>query len=300
MSDSVFVPVTDHMERERRVRGSNAGVIGAGKYIALGALLLATAAEISTAHADDGLRDLCPDRPGKGTSACTVDPGYFQLESDIFNGTFQRAGSISTETYYVTDPNLKYGVSGDFDIEASIAPDVIVRSHDSRTGATQTWSGIGDLYLRAKWAAVGNSGDDVAVTIEPYVKLPTAPVGVGNGFVEGGVVTPISIALNDGWSVAMTPELDVLKNSASQGRHLIVSDVVGVGRTICSGITLGAEIWESTSFDPYGTTQFWSFDFDGAWQPDGNPNLQFDAGINIGLNRATPNSQVYAGVTRRF
>ena len=168
---------------------------------ALVATLFDVALGCSCAHADDDVRDLCPDRPGKGTSACTVDAGYFQIESDLFNGTFQRVGPVTTSTYYLTDPNLKYGVNADFDVEANIAPEVIVRSHNSTTGMTQTWSGVGDLYLRAKWAAIGNSGSDIALTIEPYLKLPTAPMGVGNGAIEGGIVLPVSIALDGNWSL---------------------------------------------------------------------------------------------------
>ena len=98
----------------------------------------------------------------------------------------------------------------------------------------------------------------------------------------------------------MTPEVDVLKDSVFEGRHFVVSDVIGISRTVGAGVILGAEIWESTSFDPSGTSQSWSFDLDGAWQPHGNPDLQFDAGLNIGVNRATPRSQVYVGVTHRF
>jgi hypothetical protein len=267
-------------------------------YFVLGLTISVACAD--RAFADDTLRDLCPDRPGKGTSACTLDAGYFQLESDLFNGTVQRSGAITTDTYYVTNPNLKYGVSDDFDIELNLAPDVIVRMHDAENGLTQTWSGIGDLYLRAKWAAIGNSGSDFALAIEPYLKLPTAQIGIGNGAIEGGVVMPISLSLGDDWSLGSTPEVDMLKNAVSYGRHLSLTDVIGIGRTIGSGVTLGAEIWESTNLDPSGTTQSWSFDLDGAWQPDGSPDLQLDVGINLGLNHNTPGSQVYVGISRRF
>jgi hypothetical protein len=167
------------------------------------ALLLALAA--SNAHADVNLRDLCPDRPGKATSACTVDAGYFQLESDLFNGSFQRAGGITTDTWFVTNPNLKFGVSDDFDVEANLAPLVLIRTHDSLTDMTRTLSGIGDLFLRAKWAAIGNGGSNFAFALEPYLKLPTARVGIGTGAVEGGLVVPISLTLGDGWSLGSTP-----------------------------------------------------------------------------------------------
>ncbi|MBI3678069.1 MAG: hypothetical protein HY243_15780 [Proteobacteria bacterium] len=50
---------------------------------------------MASAPAAADLRPLCPDRPGKGTSACTGDEGYFQIESDVFNETIERSGGIN-------------------------------------------------------------------------------------------------------------------------------------------------------------------------------------------------------------
>jgi outer membrane putative beta-barrel porin/alpha-amylase len=168
-------------------------------------------ATTSSACADEALRDLCPDRPGKGTSACTLDEGHFQLESDVFNGSFQRTGGVTTNIWFVTDPNLKYGIADNVDIEANLSPLVVVRTHNARTGATSVIGGIGDLFLRAKFALVGNSGSDFALALDPFLKIPTARIGIGNGAVEGGILVPISVSLGDGWSLGSTPELDVLR-----------------------------------------------------------------------------------------
>ncbi len=302
-----FVPLTDHfetrivnlafdssedcsLETKRRHRW--------GRWLCICTVL--AVAGTAPALADDNLRDLCPDRPGKGTSACTLDAGYFQIESDLFNGSFQHISGITTDTYFVTNPNLKYGISDKFDVEASLAPFVIVHTHESLTGTSQTVSGIGDLFVRGKWAVIGNGGSEFALVLEPYVKLPTARIGIGDGAVEGGLVVPMSLNLGDGWSLGSTPEVDILKNAIGNGRHLTLTDVVGIGRGVGLGITVGAEIWESTNFDPTGTAQSYSFDLNGAWQPDGSPNLQLDVGINFGLNRNTPGSQVIFGISIRL
>jgi hypothetical protein len=258
------------------------------------ALVLAPA----VAHADDSLRPLCPDRPGKGTSPCTLDEGHFQIEIDAFDDTFQRSGGVTIDTTVAADPTLKYGLTDDFDIEASIAPYISMRTHDSATGTTQTVSGIGDLYLRAKWIFPSGSGGPLAAVIEPFVKIPTAAHGLGDGAVEGGVVLPLSYDLGGNWSLAMTPETDFLKNAIGDGRHVTFVDVVGLGRAFDNGVTLGAEVWTSQDFDPSGTTRQYSFDLDAAWQPD--PDIQLDGGVNIGLNAATPDVQIYAGISRRF
>jgi hypothetical protein len=263
-------------------------------------LALAFGAATSSAFADDGPRDLCPDRPGRGTSACTLDAGYIQLESDLFNASFAHADGVTTDTWFITNPNLKYGLTDDLDVEANIAPYEIVRTHDAKTDTTTTDEGIGDLFLRAKWAAIGNGGSDFALVLEPFLKVPTAPRGVGDGAVEGGLVVPIAWALPDGWQLGSTPEIDINKNANDDGRHVAFTDVVGLSRGVGAGVTLGVEAWESTDVDPAGSTQQYSFDLNAAWIPDGMPNLQLDGGVNIGLNRNTAGAQIYAGVSKRF
>lgn len=244
----------------------------------------------------DDLRPLCPDRPGKGTSPRTVDPGHFQLEVDAFDGAYQRSRSVTTDTYAFGNPTLKYGLTDDLDIEASLAPYETVRTHDGLSDSTV--SGIGDLYLRGKWNFRGNDDGPFATVLEPFLKIPTAVRPLGNGAVEGGLVVPLGYDLGNGWSLAATPEGDLVENAFGGGYHIAAVNVVGIGRSFDAGLTLGAEIWTSQDFDPARTTGQYSFDLDAAWQSD--PNLQLDGGINLGLNRDTPDAEIYIGLSRRL
>jgi hypothetical protein len=269
------------------------------------ALLLATALDCSPAHGDDAntsgqLRDLCVDRPGKGTSPCTVDVGHFQIEADIFNGTFERQDGVSTRTYFFANPTFKFGVNDNLDIEVNIAPLVQVMTKDETTGASTTLTGIGDLFLRAKFDIFGNGVGNFGLVVEPYVKIPTARGGIGDGALEGGALAPMALDLGDSWSLSATPEIDILKNAEGEGRHFALSTVVGLGRSVGGGVSLGAELWALTDFDPDGDTRQYSFDVAAAWQPAADPDLQFDGGVNFGLNGATPGVQVYIGVSRRL
>ena len=267
------------------------GIIGL--TMALGLL----AAAPTGAHAADSLRDLCPDRPGKGTSACTVDAGHWQLEVDAIDVTRDRSGGATTDSWVVADPNLKYGVTDTLDLEAGIAPYEAVHSRDHATGATTTDSGIGDFYLRAKDMVLSGQ---VSVALEPYVKLPTAKRSLGNGKAEAGVVVPLAQALPDGWSLGVTAEADALENAAGHGRHGAGSLTLGLSRGVGGGVNLGAELWGGWNFDPSGHGRQRSFDVSAAWIPVKDANLQLDGGVNLGLNRQTPQAQVYAGVSRRF
>ena len=94
------------------------------------------------APAAGALRPLCTDRPSKGTSACTVDRGHLQLETDLFNGTWDRSGGVSTDTYLFTNPTLKFGVTDAFDLEANIVPYEQVRTVDHNAGTSATASGV--------------------------------------------------------------------------------------------------------------------------------------------------------------
>jgi len=60
---------------------------------------------------DDQLRDLCTDRPPKANLPCTVDPGHFQYESDVFNWTRSVSGGTTTDTFLYTNPTLKVGLT---------------------------------------------------------------------------------------------------------------------------------------------------------------------------------------------
>ena len=64
------------------------------KWAALPLLFCASA---TIAHADQ-LRDLCPDRPGLGTPACTVDKGRVLLEVGLADWTRDDSGGTRTDT----------------------------------------------------------------------------------------------------------------------------------------------------------------------------------------------------------
>ncbi len=264
------------------------------------ALALALGLTTATAHAQDsGLRPLCPDRPSKGTSACTVDAGHLQLEADAANYTHDSSGGFTTDPWAVASPTLKLGVAGALDLEASLAPYVNIRTRDQATGARATASGVGDLYLRGKLNLAGNAGGDFGLALEPFVKAPTAAAGVGNGAWEGGLLAPVSYNLPKGWSLGVTPEADLLADASGSGRHVALALPVGLGHAV-GPVAATVEVWTSQDFDPTGTVRQYSLDLAAAWQPHSQPNLQLDGGVNLGLNHATPDVQLYVGLARRF
>jgi hypothetical protein len=249
---------------------------------------------------DADLRSLCTDRPTKSTAPCTVDAGHWQVESDIYNFTTQTTDGVTTVTQLFTNPTLKLGITNTLDFEVNITPYEQVQIHDSVAGTTVTAGGVGDLFLKAKWNLIGDDGGNFAAAILPYVKVPTAGHVIGNGEVEGGVIAPLQWNLPANVQLAVVPELDSLANAAGSGHHPNTSLDFALAYPVTKEVTLDAELWGDMNFDPTGTVSQASFDLGAAWIPAKSPTLQLDAGVNLGLNRATPSVQAYVGVSHRF
>jgi hypothetical protein len=249
---------------------------------------------------DADLRAFCTDRPTKSTGPCTVDAGHFQYESDVFNLTYDTSGGADTTTLLYTNPTLKLGLTNTIDAEVNIAPWETITSKDRATHRTVRASGVGDLYIRVKANLLGDDGGDVSFALVPYVKVPTAPNGVGNGAVEGGLIAPIQVNLPANWSLTIDPEGDILKNAIGDGDHFNTSGLLSFSRPLSKTVTLSLEVWSDVNFDPGGTVTQASFDLGAAWIPASHPNFQLDGGVNLGLNNQTPAAQAYVGVSQRF
>ena len=243
------------------------------------------------------LRDFSTDRPTKSNVPFTVDAGHFQYESDIVNFTHQQSGTTVTDTLLVPNPTFKLGLTSNVDLELNIAL-VGVHTFDAVSGTWSSQWGNGDLFVRGKINLWGNDGGKSAFALIPYVKLPTAPAGIGNGAVEGGVIAPLAFKLPNDFTLLFNSEVDALKDSVGDGRHANFINLVNLSRPIVKDVTLYVELWSDFNDDPSQRTTQYSLDTALAWVV--RPNLQLDVGANFGLNSQTPAIQLYAGISQRF
>jgi hypothetical protein len=243
----------------------------------------------SAAHADD----VCADRPSKSSNPCTTPVGTFQLESDLFNGSYLRQGGVTTDFTTGPNPTLKYGVTSTLDVEVNMALYEDLRVH-SRAGTTDT-SGIGDLYVRVKDKLPDFYGWQVSVV--PYVKIPTAHGNLGNDEVEYGASTAIQHQFGP-WTVTTNPEVDILKNANNHNEHAQFQDVFNVGYQLTPKVNVSGELWGLYDFEPIGGVQQYSADIAASYLIASD--LSVDGGLNFGLNKQTPGVQVYAGFSKRF
>jgi hypothetical protein len=194
-----------------------------------------------------------------------------------------------------SNPTFKVGLTNNADLEVNV-PFAGVRTFGS--GASSTLWGIGDTFVRSKINLWGNDGGDTAAAIIPYVKAPSAPIGIGNGAVEGGLCGPMALSLPNSFTLLLVPEIDVLKNIGDNGRHGNYVFDVNLSREVIKNVTAYVELWSDYDADPTQGGTLMSFDMAVAWVF--LPNSQVDFGANFGITRATPAVQVYTGLSQRF
>lgn len=262
-----------------------------GQDLCVAAALLGLA---TPAMADDGT--ICADRPGKTTNPCTVPAGHFQVETALADYTMQNSGGERDTLLTLGETTFKYGVSSDTDIEIDITP--WARGTSRSHGMHSTVSGIGDTNLIVKHEFTSSSAP-FQISAYPFVKIPTARKPAGNGKLEGGLVLPIQYSIGKSpFSITASPEMDWLANSDGHGHHAAMVQAVSFGWQATKKLNLSAELYEQWDWEPEGTTVQSSFDLAGAYVV--RRDLQLDGGVNVGIDRAAPDVEVYFGIAKQF
>lgn len=239
---------------------------------------------------------ICADRPSKSTGECTVPKGSWQVETGLIDWTRDKSDGVTTDQASWGGSLVKYGISDNADIELGITPLETERVHGS--GTDEHHSSFGDTLVRAKYRLTPADAP-VLVALDPFVKLPTANHQLGNGKVEGGLLVATSAALGkSGLTLSLDPELDWIADADGDGHHAATQQVINLGLAINDKLTLSAELWGRWDWDPAGTGKQASADGSIAYLV--NNDLQLDAGANLGLNRQTPDVEVYSGISVRF
>jgi hypothetical protein len=243
------------------------------------------------------LRAFCADRPGQATLPCTVDRGHFQLETALADATYDRSGGVVTDSLALGESTLKYGVADRTDVELSLAPYEVMRTHDPQSHATGTIYGPSDLTVALKQNIFGDYRGPLATAIEPFLSLPTGRSGIGDGGVEGGVLLPVAFGFKSA-VLNLNAELDLRRDADGSGVHPEEVEIVNVAWSLPANLGLTTELFARERQDPAGVVTETSADVALAL---GIPkDLQLDVGANFGLNSQTPAVEAYCGVSKRF
>ena len=257
------------------------------------ALILALAAGLLAGSANaQTLRDFCAERPGKATPPCILNAGHAQLEVGLADAVFERSRGAHEDAYALGGAEVRFGLTRRVEVEAGWTPLIV----DHERGVAHR-TGTGDAVLGVRGALTDPDAEGPAVSLQGFVTAPTATHGLGAGGWTGGLRLPASLPLGPNSDLGLTPEVDVVRDAAGGGTHLAWLGAAGVSHAF-GPTTLGAEVWGEIDDDPSGKVHEASADFTAAYAV--GQDAQLDAGVNLGLNRATPDVEIYAGVARRF
>jgi hypothetical protein len=239
---------------------------------------------------------ICAARPGKATPACTVPAGHFQLETGLADWSLQKDRGERETSLVIGETIIRYGLTGRSEVEIDVTP--WQRSTSRGPGVRNRASGIGDVTVGYKQQLTAPAAA-VQAALLPVVKIPTAKHALGNGKWEAGLLAPIGYALpHSSLSIGLTPEVDWVADGDGHGHHAAMAEVASFGWQASDRLNLSAELWGQWDWDPAGTTRQASADGSVAYLL--SDDVQIDAGANFGLNRQTPDVEVYGGVSKRF
>jgi hypothetical protein len=241
------------------------------------------------------MREMSTDRPDTTESPYTVDAGHFQVEMSIAQFTRDRAEGVKTETLEALPVNIKAGLLNNVDVQLLIDPYVNQRVKSAGRRSSRD-DGFGDTTLRLKVNLLGNDGGPIAVGVMPFVKFPTAVGALGNGRAEGGLIVALAAALPGGFDVGTMAEFDVLRDAANRG----------YGTAVLHTLTLGHELYgpfqgyvEYAGTAPIDTGETYQAVLGAGMTLGLGPDVQLDAGVNVGLSDSADDIQAFVGVSFR-
>ena len=250
--------------------------------------------------ADKPLRDMSTDRPDDTESPYTVDAGHIQFETTLAGASRSRRdeSGVASDGYEFGTTNLRIGLTDRLEVDAIFEPYGV----SDPDGAGGRSSGVGGLTLRTKLNLMGADGadkaGDVAIGLLPFVNLPlNRRNGIGPAAVEYGFILPVDVGLGHGWSVGLNAEVLVLRQdpdgpydpefltSASFSKQW--TPKLGTYYELAAELSRRDPLGDIVKFDTGATYAL-------------TPNLQVDAGVELGLTRASDRVGGFVGVSMRF
>jgi len=260
-------------------------------------ILFAAMAIAAPAFAKEGRREFCPDRPGLGTPACTVEPGTVMMEVGLADWTLDRTADTRTDAWTFGDALLRAGLTPSLEVQLGWTMLGHVRERDRTTGDVSRRTRTGDVRVALRKNLSNPDGSGFSVALMPYATLPLGGDGVGAGDWGAGLIVPASFDLG-ALSLGLTPHVDAAVDGDGNGRHLAYGSVVGLGFNVSDDISMSAEVSLTRDRDPGGHSTEALAGLSAGWQP--HDDSQWDVGANIGLNRDSPDVELYFGFARRF
>lgn len=256
------------------------------------ALLLPTAA-----WAQDDPR-FCPNRPSLESSACTTESGRVHVEFSVADWTLDDTADERNDTILGGDFLARFGVGPSTELQVAWTPIAYARLRDKATGAVSRVARPGDARLAVRQNLAKPDGSGLSYGIEPFVTMPLGHEPVGAGTWGAGVVLPVTYDVNDVVNVGFTGELDAAPDEDGRGRHFQYSGVAATSLSLSDAVSLTLEGELLRDDDPAGHDTQALGGVGITWKY--SKTRAFYAEAIGGLNRASPDVQIYAGVAALF
>ena len=235
------------------------------------------------------MRGFETDRPDATESAYTVDAGHFQLESNMFLTDRSSADGVRTIQNTFNGFNLKLGITNSLDIQ--FVAETYVSTRIFKGTSSRTNSSFRNITFRAKQNIWGNDSGKTALSILPYINIPTTQ----NIKITGGLVIPLAISLANDWGFGSQFESDIVTNQTGNGTHLNYLFTATVSHAIFSKFDFFTEALLSRETDMKSFEYF----LNGGLVYEVKENFKLDTGLYYGLKK-TSSKVVFIGLSFRF
>lgn len=251
----------------------------------------------NAAWAQDDPR-FCPNRPSLESSACTTEPGRVHVEFSVADWTLDDTVDARNDTILGGDFLARVGVGPSTELQVGWTPIAYARTRDKATGAVSRVARPGDARLAVRQNLANPDGSGLSYGIEPFVTVPLGRKPVGAGTWGAGVVLPVTYDVNDVVNVGFTGELDVAPDEDGRGRHFQYSGVAATSLSLSDAVSLTIEGELLRDDDPAGHETQALGGVGVTWKY--SETRAFYAEAIGGLNRNSPDVQIYAGVAALF
>ncbi len=242
-------------------------------------------------------REFCPDRPGLGTPACTLDAGYFDIELGLADWTLERMPDSRADTIEAGQLLVRIGLTDGLEAQVGWTAFGHVRTRDHSTGSVDRATGAGDVTLALRQNLASPDGSGFSLAVMPFATLPTGGLAIGAGDWSAGLLVPLSYDLGEGVQAGLTGQVEATVDSDRNGRHLAYGGVAGLSVPLSDDLDATVEIAARRDEGPAEPSTEWLAGLSAGWMA--RDGLQLDAGANFGLRNAA-DVQLYLGVSRQF
>jgi len=251
------------------------------------------------------LRDMDTDRPNVTNTPHTIDAGHLQIETGVVDYAWYRnrvAGqSLREDDLGLGQFNFRLGVLNNLELNAVVDSYENVRSRDESTGTSVHARSLGDTVAGGKLNLWGDDGgDDVwatALAIQPQFKFGTAGGNVGNGRFECAVAAPFLMNLPAGFHLGLQTGVSHERNSNNTGDVTGLENSISIDRVVWGNLDVYLEYASEVTTEKHVEAEQ-TVDIGGTCSL--TDNIVLDTGVNLGLNKASNNVEVLAGISVRF